>query len=175
MERSVSITGRGVQSCDATSSRFVGTVPWLQGITLGWMTVECAVSLYSAKAAHSAALLAFGTDSFVELLSALVALFSFIPSFPLTKERAARWAGILLFVLAAGVGAAAITALSRGIKPETSWAALESRLPLSSSCRGLHGSSEGRHTLPATVLSLRTRCNLRHALIWLRSLWRASA
>lgn len=124
MERSVSITGRGVLSCDATSSRFVGTVLWLQGITLGWMAVECAVSLYSAKAAHSAALLAFGTDSFVELLSALVALFSFIPSFPLTKERAARWAGILLFVLAAGVGAAAITALSRGIKPETSWAGI---------------------------------------------------
>lgn len=105
---------------NTSSSRMTRTVLWLQGITLAWMAIECTVSLYSAKTSHSAALLAFGADSFVELLSALVALFSFIPSFPLTRERAGRWAGILLFTLAVVVAAAAVTALSRGIKPETS-------------------------------------------------------
>ncbi|MGB6131602.1 MAG: cation transporter [Acidobacteriaceae bacterium] len=124
MERSVPIASRGSEPCDATASRLPQTVLWLQGITLAWMVAECAVSLYSAMTAHSTALLAFGADSFVELLSAFVALFSFLPSFPLTRERAARWAGILLFVLAAVVAAAAIMALSRGSKPETSWAGI---------------------------------------------------
>jgi len=119
MEQSVPITG-----CDAKSSRLPRTVLWLQGITLAWMTIECAIALYAAKAAHSAALLAFGADSFVELLLATVALLSFIPSFPITKDRAARWAGILLFALAAVVATAAIMALARGIKPTTSWAGI---------------------------------------------------
>ncbi len=124
MERSVPITGRCAESSNTMSSRLPQTVLWLQGITLVWMAIECGVSLYSAMTAHSAALLAFGADSFVELLSAFVALLSFLPSFSLTRERAARWAGILLFVLAAVVAAAAIMALSRGTKPETSWAGI---------------------------------------------------
>jgi hypothetical protein len=76
-------------------------VIWLQGITLVWMLVEFGVSIYGAVSAHSPALLAFGADSFVELLlSATVVLLAIIPSFPLTRDRAARVAGILLFVLA---------------------------------------------------------------------------
>jgi len=51
-------------------------VAWLQGVTLAWMLIECAASLYAA--ARSAALLAFGADSLVGLLSASVALLSFI-------------------------------------------------------------------------------------------------
>ena len=50
------------------------TVLWLQVVTLAWMLVECGVSLYAAKVAHSAALLAFGSDSFVELMSASLVL-----------------------------------------------------------------------------------------------------
>src|SRR5215469_4952111 len=60
------------------------TVLWLQGITLAWMLVECAVSLYAAKQARSVVLLAFGADSGIELLSAIVALVSFMPSLPIT-------------------------------------------------------------------------------------------
>ncbi len=78
-------------------------VAWLQCITLGWMTVECAVSLLAARRAHSAALLAFGSDSLVELFSAVVVLLQFLPRFPLKKEYAARAAAVLLFVLAAAV------------------------------------------------------------------------
>src|SRR5437660_2246144 len=47
---------------------------WLQGITLIWMLVECGLSLYAAATARSPAMLAFGSDSFVELLSAGVVL-----------------------------------------------------------------------------------------------------
>ena len=92
----------------------------LQIITLVWMSVECGVALWSAERAHSAALLAFGADSLVELLSAAVVLLQFVPSFPLHPDRAARMAGILLSMLAVVVTGAALTALVMGLHPETS-------------------------------------------------------
>jgi divalent metal cation (Fe/Co/Zn/Cd) transporter len=98
----------------------VGAVAWLQRITLVWMLVECGVSLYAAVTAHSPALLAFGADSFVELLSATVVLLAIAPSSPLTKDRAALLAGILLFVLAGVVGLVTLLSLSYRAKPETS-------------------------------------------------------
>ena len=97
-----------------------GTIAWLQGITLVWMLVECGASLHGAVTAHSSALLAFGADSFVELLSATVVLLALVPSFPLTKERAARLAGILLFVLAGTVALVTALSLLYRVKPETS-------------------------------------------------------
>ena len=42
----------------------------IQALTIIWMTVEAAVSLAAAWVAHSPALLAFGGDSAIELLSA---------------------------------------------------------------------------------------------------------
>lgn len=93
----------------------------LQAVTLAWMLVECGVSLVSAKQARSPALLAFGSDSFVELLSATAVLVQFLPSFPLSKRQATRTTGILLFVLAGVVALTAILALLVGVQPETSW------------------------------------------------------
>jgi divalent metal cation (Fe/Co/Zn/Cd) transporter len=95
-------------------------VVWLQSITLAWMLVECGISLYGAISAHSPALLAFGADSFVELLSATVVLLAILPSFPLTKDSAARLAGTLLFVLAGVVALVTVLSLLYGVKPETS-------------------------------------------------------
>ena len=109
-----------LRPCHPTQAGVPKAVLWLQGITLAWMVVECGVALYAANAAHSVALLAFGADSFVELLSASVALLSFVPSFPLTKDRAARMAGILLYVLAVVVACIAVISLVRGSQPETS-------------------------------------------------------
>ena len=62
-------------------------VVWLQAITIAWMLIETIVSLYSAQQAHSTALLAFGSDSIVELISATVVLFSFMPTFSFSKRR----------------------------------------------------------------------------------------
>ena len=95
-------------------------VVWLQGVTLAWMLAECGVSLYGAISAHSPALLSFGADSFVELLSASVVLLAILPSFPLTKDRAARLAGTLLFVLAGVVALVAVLSLLYRVRPETS-------------------------------------------------------
>src|SRR5580700_3569114 len=87
------------------------TVFWLQGITLVWMLAECGLSLYAAAAAHSPALLAFGSDSLVELLSAGVVLLQFLPQLAISERNAARAAGALLFVLALIVGVMAIGSL----------------------------------------------------------------
>jgi divalent metal cation (Fe/Co/Zn/Cd) transporter len=77
----------------------------VQVFTIVWMLVEVLVSLFSAWRAHSPALFAFGGDSVIELISAVVVLWRFgSGSACETKEdRAARIAGALLFVLAACV------------------------------------------------------------------------
>ena len=96
------------------------TVLWLQGITIGWMLIETAVSLYSAQQAHSTALLAFGSDSLVELLSATIVLKAFQSTSLVSKEHAERWAGILLLVLAAIVAVTSIASLLYHVQPQTS-------------------------------------------------------
>lgn len=96
------------------------TVFWLQVVTLGWMLVECGVSIYAAKTAHSAALLAFGSDSFVELLSASLVLAQCLPGVSIAERRANRVAGGLLFVLAVIVAVTAIAGLALRAKAETS-------------------------------------------------------
>jgi divalent metal cation (Fe/Co/Zn/Cd) transporter len=112
-------------------------VAWLQWITLTWMALECGASLWAAAQAHSAALLAFGADSLVEMLSATVVLLQFVPRFPLKKEHADKAAAALLFLLVAvivsiaWVGRArpmetscmgiAVTALALMVMPMLAW------------------------------------------------------
>jgi divalent metal cation (Fe/Co/Zn/Cd) transporter len=84
------------------------------------MLVECGVSLYGAVLARSPALLAFGSDSLVELFSAAVVLLQFHPRFPFSREQANRTAGFLLFALAGIVTAIALVALARHAQPESS-------------------------------------------------------
>jgi len=93
-------------------------VVWLQWITLTWMVLECGASLWAAAQAQSVALLAFGADSLVEMLSATVVLLQFVPRFPLKKEHADKAAAVLLFLLAAVV--VCIAWLGRGRPMETS-------------------------------------------------------
>jgi divalent metal cation (Fe/Co/Zn/Cd) transporter len=94
-------------------------VAWLQGITLVWMAIECVASLWAAAEAHSVALLAFGSDSLIEMLSATVVLLQFLPRFQLRKEHANRAAAILLFLLAGAVVCIAVSA--RSIPAEASY------------------------------------------------------
>jgi len=97
-------------------------VRWVQGITVAWMSVEAAVSLFAAWQARSPALLAFGGDSAVELLSAVVVLWRFRASSGQehAERRAAQIAGTLLFVLAAFVVTASIIALLGYSEPKPS-------------------------------------------------------
>ena len=110
--------------CDSCGSQptLSRQVAWLQYITIGWMLVECTLSLIAAAQAHSVALLAFGSDSLIELLSATVVLLQFLPRFPLKKTHAERAAAVLLYLLA---GAVLVIAL-------VSW-----RSPMETSCLGI--------------------------------------
>src|SRR6266852_1223983 len=88
----------------------------IQTLTIVWMAVETSVSLVAAWMARSPALLGFGGDSAIELLSAGVVLWRFyLPAGENhAEQRAAKIAGGLLFVLAAFVVlASALTLLGR--------------------------------------------------------------
>ena len=102
-------------SCDVAPA-LPNQVAWLQWITLAWMVLECGGSLWAAAQAHSVALLAFGSDSLIEMLSAGVVLLQFLPRFPLKKIHADRAAAILLFLLAGMVVCIAVLARSTPVE-----------------------------------------------------------
>ncbi len=107
--------------CAGTSGETSRQIMRLQGVTLIWMVVECALALISAWRARSPVLLAFGADSLIELLSALVVLLQFLPHLALSTARATRLAGMLLFTLAAVITLSSALALWQHARPDTSW------------------------------------------------------
>ena len=95
----------------------------IQTVTIVWMTVEAAVSLSAAWKARSPALLAFGGDSAIELLSALAVLWRFRATAQEGSEKqVARIAAALLFMLAAYVAVvSALTLLGHHEAKTTYW------------------------------------------------------
>jgi divalent metal cation (Fe/Co/Zn/Cd) transporter len=74
----------------------------IQIVTITWMSVEAVLSLWSAWKARSPVLAAFGGDSAIELLSAIIVLWRFRDDGSEEDERrAARMTGSLLIVLGA--------------------------------------------------------------------------
>ena len=117
--------GVGPAQADAArSAKPRAAVLWLQGVTLAWMLVEFGVAAYAAATAHSPALLAFGADSLVELLSATVVVLQWVPKLAIPERRASRAAGVLLFVLAGVVAAIAVASFVLRARPETSRAGI---------------------------------------------------
>jgi len=87
------------------------------------MSVEAVVSLFAAWRARSPALLAFGGDSAIELLSAVVVLWRFRAhdAHEHVERRAARVAGALLFTLAAYVVMASVMTLLGHSEPRPTY------------------------------------------------------
>ena len=87
------------------------------------MTVEAAVSLAAAWMARSPALLAFGGDSAIELLSAIVVLWRFRARSDQerSEKQAARIAAVLLFILAAYVAVVSALTLLGYSEPKTAY------------------------------------------------------
>jgi divalent metal cation (Fe/Co/Zn/Cd) transporter len=85
------------------------------------MLVECGVALYAAAMARSPALLAFGSDSLIEVVSALVVLLQFVPVVRISERKAGRGAAVLLYLLAAAITGIAAASLIRGHRPETTF------------------------------------------------------
>jgi divalent metal cation (Fe/Co/Zn/Cd) transporter len=95
----------------------------IQTVTIVWMTVEAAVSLFAAWMARSPALLAFGGDSAIELFSAIVVLWRFRARADQeqSEKRAARIAGVLLFIFAAYVVVVSTLTLLGFSEPKTTY------------------------------------------------------
>ena len=96
--------------------------------SLAWMTVECVVAIYSGMAAWSLALLAFGGDSLVELLSSFAViehlrtgLAGRRSSTAHAETKQTEWiTSLLLLSLIPVIGLAAVYSFLSGIKPEPS-------------------------------------------------------
>jgi divalent metal cation (Fe/Co/Zn/Cd) transporter len=97
----------------------------LEIFTLLWMTVEAAVAVAAGVAAGSIALLAFGLDSVIEFVAALVVLGEFRAEQAGRarsggEQRALRVIGVTFLLLAAYVVAEAGYTLIAASKPESS-------------------------------------------------------
>lgn len=110
------MTGESVQSRTQSERRVVR----LQWVTLAWMAVECSVALFAAGRARSVSLLAFGSDSFVELISATAVLLQFHPSLRRSQTQIAQFCGALLYVLAGVVICISAAGLVSHSHPDTS-------------------------------------------------------
>jgi divalent metal cation (Fe/Co/Zn/Cd) transporter len=113
-----------LQPASTRPSKPSATTLWLQYVTLAWMFAELGVSVFAAVTAHSPAMMAFGSDSLVELLSAGVVLLQWIPKMSISESKAHRASAILLFVLASVVGMIALGSLVLRLQPETSWSGI---------------------------------------------------
>jgi len=102
--------GRARCPASQTAELYVNTeilrrIRWIQWLTIAWMTVEVVLSFAAAWMARSPALVAFGGDSGIELLSAAVVLWRFRSRsmHERAEKQAARITAALLFMLAAYV------------------------------------------------------------------------
>lgn len=104
------------------TQNIVKRIQRIQAITIAWMTLEAALSLWAAWTARSPVLAAFGGDSAVELMSAAVVLWRFRTSASEhAEQRSARIAGGLLFALIACVVFASAMSLLGYSEPRTSY------------------------------------------------------
>ena len=96
----------------------------LEIFTLSWMTVEAAVAVAAGIAAGSVALIAFGIDSVIEFVAALVVLRTFraeqYDRTDSSEARALRVIGVTFFLLAVYIIGDATYTLIASTKPEAS-------------------------------------------------------
>ena len=100
---------------------------WVEYASLAWMAVEGIVAIYSGIAAWSLALLAFGGDSVVELLSsvAVVGHLRHMSNGPgsdlhVDSERTEWVTALLLVSLIPVIGLGAVYSIVSGVRPESS-------------------------------------------------------
>ena len=100
------------QTFELGGSPYHRKIVQLQLLTIFWMSLEAAIAVFAATQAHSVALLGFGADSGIELMSALVVFVRFQKASRIKERTAARISGLLLFALAAFILFNSILALT---------------------------------------------------------------
>jgi len=106
----------------------------LETISIVWMVVEAAVSVGAGIAAGSLLLVAFGVDSVIEMISAILLFWrlrrqalGLLPdeeAIEALERKVARVAGFLLYALSVYVVAQAVYGLTHRRQAETSWAGI---------------------------------------------------
>lgn len=93
-------------------------IRWIVAITIAYNAIEAIVSLLAGGVASSTALVAFGLDSIVEVLSAAAVAWQFASPDPERRERVAlKTIALSFFGLAAFVTIDAVRALLGGAEP----------------------------------------------------------
>ncbi len=111
-----------LQCVEQSSSPYQKQIVSLQLITILWMCAEAAIALFAALRAHSVALLGFGADSGIELVSAFVVFLRFKKVSHLSEKRVARITGLSLFALATFILGNSILAFTNpGFRPQPSY------------------------------------------------------
>lgn len=88
--------------------------------TIAWNVVEAVVAIAAGAAANSIALVGFGLDSTVEVMSAVVIVWQFRGLAEERERRALKLIAVSFFGLAAYVGVQAIIDLAGNSEPESS-------------------------------------------------------
>ncbi|MHC6175221.1 cation transporter [Glutamicibacter sp. X7] len=91
------------------------------GLTIGYNVIEAIIALAAGAGASSVALIGFGLDSIVEVLSAAAVAWQFAGPDPESREKKAlRLIAISFFALAAYVSISAVLTLAGAMQPEHS-------------------------------------------------------
>ncbi len=101
-------------------SRFEERAVRLAWATIVWNVVEAVVAIAAGTAASSIALIGFGLDSTVEVMSAVVIVWQFRGLAEDRERRALKLIAVSFFALAAYVGVQAIIDLLRRSEPRSS-------------------------------------------------------
>lgn len=113
-----------LQPAGRTRSRLIRRAKLLSLLSIGWMTVEAAVAIVAALVAGSVALLGFGLGSLIELASASTVLWLYTGgrhNSGAAERRAQQIIAICFAALALYLAFDAISALTGGSHPDTSW------------------------------------------------------
>ena len=96
-------------------------VRWIVGFTIGYNAVEAVIAISAGTAASSAALIGFGIDSVIEVLSAAAVAWQFTRKDPERYEKATlRVIALSFFALATYVIVSALLTLGGVLEPEHS-------------------------------------------------------
>jgi divalent metal cation (Fe/Co/Zn/Cd) transporter len=96
-------------------------IRWIVVVTIGYNLIEAAVSIAAGSVASSTALIGFGLDSFIEVLSAAAVAWQFTRTEPERYEKPVlRVIAVAFFLLAAYVTASAILSLTGVVMAEHS-------------------------------------------------------
>jgi divalent metal cation (Fe/Co/Zn/Cd) transporter len=117
-------SGPVVAPTTAGRSRLVRLARTLSVLTIAWMTIEAALATVAARAAGSVALLGFGLDSVIELISASTILWLYTGTrngSESAERRAQQLVAVSFGALALYLAFDSIKTLADGTHPGTSW------------------------------------------------------